>query len=81
MRATIEATNGLMLAEAASFALAAFLPRPEAQALVKTACQTALADGRHLRDVLQEISDAPVDWDTVFDPAQHIGDAARIARS
>ena len=37
MQAEIAATRGTMLAEAAQFALAAHMPRPEAQALVKAA--------------------------------------------
>lgn len=81
MRASMDATNGLMLAEAASFALAAHMPRPEAQALVKAACRTAVAENRPLRDVLGAMTDAPVDWDAVFDPANYIGDAPRIART
>ncbi len=81
MAATIATTGGLMLAEAATFALAAHLPRPEAQALVKAACKTALADGRHLRDVLAGMTDAPVDWATVFDPANNLGTAAEVARA
>jgi len=73
MRENIEASNGLLLAEAASFELAARMPRPEAQALVKSACKAALANGRHLFDVLSEITDAPVDWAALRDPAGHLG--------
>jgi len=73
MLANIEATNGLALAEAASFALSAHLPRPEAQALVKEACKEVLASGRHLIDLLAERSDAPIDWDALRDPAGQLG--------
>ena len=75
MRANIDATNGLTLAEAASFALSAHLPRPEAQALVKDACKEVLASGRPLIDILAERSDAPVDWEALRDPAAHLGAA------
>ncbi|MEQ9608946.1 MAG: 3-carboxy-cis,cis-muconate cycloisomerase [Kiloniellaceae bacterium] len=75
MRANIEATNGLVLAEAASFALSQHLPRPEAQALVKQACLDALEQGRGLIALLQERCDAPLDWQALADPAQHIGSA------
>jgi 3-carboxy-cis,cis-muconate cycloisomerase len=75
MRANIEATNGLALAEAASFALSRHLPRPEAQALVKQACLDALDQGRGLIVLLQERCDAPLDWQALADPAQHIGSA------
>lgn len=81
MVATMAATEGLMLAEAATFALAAHMPRPEAQALVKAACKTAIAEGRPLREVLTAEASAPIDWDAVFDPARYTGNAADIARS
>lgn len=62
MRANIEATRGLVLAEAANFALAAHLPRPEATALVKKAVEATLASDRSLLDHLQALTDTPVDW-------------------
>lgn len=80
MRAQMEATGGLMLAEAATFALAPHMPRPAAQALVKAACARAAEEGRHLRDVLEEETDAPVDWGATFDPANYVGEAPNIAR-
>lgn len=81
MRANIGASNGLLLAEAASFALAAHMPRPDAQALVKSACRTVAETGQHLFDVLAEISPADVDWASLMDPAQHLGSSdAFIAR-
>ncbi|NIA69990.1 3-carboxy-cis,cis-muconate cycloisomerase [Pelagibius litoralis] len=73
MRANLEAANGLVLAEAASFALSRHLPREDAQALVKQACKEVSASGRHLFDILAAASDAPVDWQALRDPAQHAG--------
>ncbi|MEK9661728.1 MAG: 3-carboxy-cis,cis-muconate cycloisomerase [Alphaproteobacteria bacterium] len=73
MAANIEVSAGLVLAEAASFALAAHLPRVEAQALVKDAAAVAMAEGRHLVDVLAERCDAPVDWAALRDPAGWLG--------
>lgn len=81
MLKTIEATNGLMLAEAATFALAAHMPRPEAQALVKAACSEAKERGQHLKQVLIERTDAPIQWDSVFDPAAYVGAAPYLAKS
>ncbi len=78
MRAAIEATNGMMLAEAAAFALARHMPRPEAQALVKDACKRAASGGRHLREVLSAATDAPLDWDAVFDALNYVGEARQI---
>lgn len=73
MRSNLEASKGLLLAEAATFALAEHMPRPEAQALVKAACLEALDSGRHLMDLLAERSDAPVDWLSLRDPANYLG--------
>lgn len=50
--------GGAALAEAASFALAAHMPRAEAQALVKQAARS----GRPLAEALAALTDAPVDW-------------------
>jgi 3-carboxy-cis,cis-muconate cycloisomerase len=75
MSANMAAANGLFLAEAASFALSEHLPRTDAQALVKTACRQAMGDGRHLMDILAELTDAPVDWTALKDPVSYIGDA------
>lgn len=78
MRANLEASNGLILAEAASFALSEHMPRAEAQALVKDACRTAAEQDRHLMDVLSEASDAPVDWQALRDPANYLGAASEL---
>lgn len=69
MRANLDATNGLLLSESASFALSRHMPRTEAQALVKAACKTVLETGAHLMDVLQRQTDAPCPWDELRDPA------------
>ncbi len=78
MRRNLEASNGLFLAEAATFALAEHLPRPQAQDLVKAACAEAKASGRHLIDLLAETSDAPVDWARLRDPANYLGAAETL---
>jgi 3-carboxy-cis,cis-muconate cycloisomerase len=62
MRAVLDGTRGLLLAEAASFALAEHMPRAEAQELVKRACREALASGRDMVDALAGLTGAPVDW-------------------
>ncbi len=73
MRANLEASNGLLLAEAATFALAEHMPRPEAQQRVKQACREVVAGGRHLMDVLAEHTDASIDWQALKDPARYLG--------
>lgn len=79
MLANIAATNGQMMAETAMFALTAHnMSRPEAQALLKECCQEATTDGKNLREVLEVKSAAPLDWDSIFDPKNSIGLAAKI---
>lgn len=78
MRANIEASNGLLLAEAAMFALADHMPRPEAQELVKTACKTVNETDKHLFDVLKETQDLPIDWEGLKDPARHMGASGQM---
>jgi len=75
MRANLEASNGLILAEAASFALSRHMARGEAQALVKQACLEVAKTGRPLMEILAARSDAPVDWVAVGDPANYLGSA------
>ena len=75
MRRNIDAAGGLLLAEAAAFALAAHMPLQQAQALVAQACREASAAGRSLIEVLRASSTAPVDWDRLRDPANSLGAA------
>ncbi|MYG53837.1 MAG: 3-carboxy-cis,cis-muconate cycloisomerase [Rhodospirillaceae bacterium] len=78
MRANLEASNGLLLAEAASYALSAHMPRTEAQALVKAACREAADSGEHLIDLLRRTTGAPCDWDRLRDPAARLENDSRI---
>ena len=77
MQAEIAATGGTLLAEAAQFALAAHMPRPQAQALVKDAA-AALGVGEDLVGALRRRVDQPLDWDALGDPARHTGAAAAL---
>jgi 3-carboxy-cis,cis-muconate cycloisomerase len=69
MLANLSLSGGGVLAEAASFALAAHMPRPEAQALVKEAAR----DSRPLLEALQERVAAPVDWASLARWETHLG--------
>jgi 3-carboxy-cis,cis-muconate cycloisomerase len=75
MRHNVNASNGLMLAEAVSFALSTTMSRKAAKALVTAACRTARAENRHLVDVVRGLTDAPLDWDALKDEAAHFGSA------
>lgn len=78
MAATFDNNNGLMMAEAASFALAEHMPLPDARAKVKAACQTAITKGLHLRDVLATETKTKLDWDAVFNARNALGEAPKI---
>jgi 3-carboxy-cis,cis-muconate cycloisomerase len=74
--ATFAADRGLMLAEAAVFALAERMPRPEAQALVGEAVKAAQAGGT-LAEALQ--AGAPdLEWARVLEPGRQTGDAEAL---
>ena len=78
MRANLEASGGLILAEAAAFVLAEHMPRLEAQTLVKQSCSEAAKSGQPLMKLLAGKTDAPVDWDAVADPANYLGAANEL---
>ena len=80
MKRNLEASNGLLLAEAATFALAAHMPRVEAQTLVAKSCQEAIESGRGLIDILEVSSDAPVDWAKLRDPSNYLGVSEEFIR-
>lgn len=83
MRANLDATNGLILAEAVTMALGTHIGRARAHELVEQASRRAVAQGRRLRDVLADdpqvrahLSDA--DLDRLFDPTHYLGVAERL---
>ncbi|MGR3320818.1 MAG: lyase family protein [Pseudooceanicola sp.] len=80
MAAALASSDGLIHAEALSFRLATQMPRPEAQAAVKEACNIARKSGRHLRDVAAE-SWPEIETSDIFDPAQALGTAPAEARA
>ncbi len=80
MAENLEASHGLVLAEAATFLLAAHMPRPQAQELVAACCKEATASGRHLFDILAGRADAPIDWRAEKDPARHVGAAEALVK-
>lgn len=80
MRANLEATQGQILAEAVTMALAPRIGRLAAHELVEQACHKATATRRHLREVLAEDPGvtahlSPVDLDRLFDPLNYVGAA------
>ncbi len=55
MRANISSANDVILAEAAVFALANAMPRPQAEELVKKACVIAVAENKPLIEIVRAI--------------------------
>lgn len=75
MRANLDVTDGLLMAEAVMMALADRMGRLVAHERVEAACKRAVADGRPLRDVLADEADiaGAVDLDALFDPLGYVG--------
>jgi len=74
MRANLELTNGLIMAERLTFALAPSLGKAKAKAFMETACKQAVAEKRHLREMLRDAPEAAgLDLDALFDPATYLG--------
>lgn len=83
MRANLDLTHGLILAEAVSAALATKLGRQPAHELVEAACRRAVAGDKPLREVL--VDDAKVrkiltaaDLKRLCDPANYLGAAEQL---
>ncbi|WP_299563927.1 lyase family protein [uncultured Sulfitobacter sp.] len=79
MRANVDRTQGLIHAEALSFALARNLPRPEAQKRTKSLCASARDSGTPLETLARSAHpDLP---DDLFSAAHSLGDAPAQARA
>jgi 3-carboxy-cis,cis-muconate cycloisomerase len=74
MRANLELTKGLIMAERVTFALAPSLGKAKAKSFMEAACKQAVAQKRHLREVLRDAPEAKgLDLDALFDPATYLG--------
>ena len=73
MRANVAASQGLMLAEAVTYALMPYIGLAAAKKMISEAARRAAADGRHLLDILREQSQAPLDWESLRDEANYFG--------
>lgn len=78
MAQTLDATGGLLMAEALSFALADQMPRPEAQAVSKALCKQARDTGTPLSQVAMAAHpDLPA---SLFEAVTQMGTAPQEAR-
>ena len=78
MAANLEANGGMLLAEAASMALARSMGKAEAHRIIETASRRALADKKALRAVLEESPETAGAFssellDSIFDPSRYLG--------
>jgi 3-carboxy-cis,cis-muconate cycloisomerase len=74
MRANLELTNGLVLSERMTFALAPTLGKAKAKDFMEAACKRAVHEKRHLKALLAETPEASgLDLDALFDPATYSG--------
>ena len=78
MRANLDLTGGLIMAESLAMALAPHLGRPEAQRIVKTLCDRATRSGVHLHQAAMEEVQvrailSPEEIDRALDPGAYLG--------
>ncbi len=74
MRANLDLTQGLVMAERVTFALAPSLGKARAKAFMEAACQRAVAEKRHLSAVLRDAPETSgLDLGMLFDPAGYLG--------
>lgn len=80
MRENLDATQGLIFAEAVSMLLSEKLGRQSAHERVESACRRAQSEHRHLRDILASEKDLAsllpaAELDRLFDPPNYLGSA------
>lgn len=85
MRQNLEATHGVIFAEAVTMALGDRLGKMPAHLLVEGACKKALAEKRHLKEVLREEPGlhgylTPADLESLFDVRNYLGSADQFIR-
>jgi 3-carboxy-cis,cis-muconate cycloisomerase len=83
MRANLEQSGGLLMAESLTMALAPQLGRPEAHRLVQAACARAVARGQTLQQAVQEDAQVraalnPEAIAAALDPAGYLGSSAGL---
>jgi 3-carboxy-cis,cis-muconate cycloisomerase len=83
MQQNVEASHGLIFAEAVSMALADRMGKMPAHLVMESASRKAIAEHRHLKDVLHEEPGirghlTPADLEGLFDARNYLGDAGRF---
>lgn len=78
MRANLDASKGLIMAEAATRALAAHFGFASAKEIVRCACDKSESSGGDLLNILAQQTDAPVDWEGLRQPDDYVKTAERL---
>jgi 3-carboxy-cis,cis-muconate cycloisomerase len=83
MDSNVARANGVILAEAAVFALAKAMPRPRAEELVKRACAKALSENKPLIEAVetlagQAIKKGEVDWQALAKSENYLGETQKM---
>jgi 3-carboxy-cis,cis-muconate cycloisomerase len=78
MTANLDATGGMLLAEAASMALARSIGRAQAHRVMEAASRQAIAEEKTLRHILEESPEtagafSSARLDSIFDPSRYLG--------
>jgi 3-carboxy-cis,cis-muconate cycloisomerase len=78
MSQNLDATHGLIFAEAVAVALAKHIGKQEAHKLVEQCCRRAMAEKKHLRDILSGTAEiksrlTPAELDSLFQPLNYLG--------
>ena len=79
MAKNVAQSHGLVMSEAATFALAGVISRSEAQILVQKACRLVDTDGIDLAEALRQLTpDLRIDWPTVLRPENYLGTSRQM---
>ncbi|MBV8820278.1 MAG: 3-carboxy-cis,cis-muconate cycloisomerase [Acidobacteriaceae bacterium] len=83
MQYNLDATSGLIFAEAITMALARFLGKSQAHAIIESCARQATLDRQHLRDVVHKDARvtahlSPPQIDALFDPLSYAGVASEF---
>jgi 3-carboxy-cis,cis-muconate cycloisomerase len=83
MRANLDLTNGMILSESVMMALAKFVGRDRAHAIVSSICRDAVAQDRPLADMLKQNTEITeridrATIDSLMDPANYLGLAGEM---
>ncbi len=79
MLKNIAQSHGLVMSEAATFALTGLMSRSDAQALVQKACQLVETSGIDLSEALHQLTpDLSIEWLTVLRPENYLGTSRQM---